>query len=71
MGTGRRMHRVRGASPRMVAGTLVLASLFSVILGLIAERSGREPVAQPGSDRVVTIMPQGITRIVLASESAN
>jgi len=55
----------------MVAGTLVLASLFSVILGLIAERSGREPVAQPGSDRVVTIMPQGITRIVLASESAN
>ena len=55
----------------MVAGSLVLASLFSMILGLIAERSDREAAVQPGSDRVVTIMPQGITRIVLASESAN
>jgi len=55
----------------MVAGSLVFASLVSVILGQIAERSDREPVAQPGSNHVVTIMPQGITRIVLASERAN
>jgi hypothetical protein len=71
MGTGRRMPRVRGASPRMVAGSLVLASLFSVILGQITERSGREAAVQPGSDHVVTIVPQGIMRLVLASERAN
>ena len=71
METGRQTRRVRGASPRMVAGSFMLASLLSVILGLIAERSDREPIVQPDSKRVVTVQPPQIARLVLVSESTN